>query len=73
MYQRYFRNVLIVNGPEYCVVCNQIQLDDSNTCGLYCIYYVKLRCRGHEMNDIINTFSSTDLIENDCKLIALFG
>ena len=32
-YQRYFRNVLIVH------------LDDSDTCGLYCIYYVKLRCR----------------------------
>mgnify|MGYP003869545539 CR=1 FL=1 len=44
-YQRYFRNVLIVNGPKYCVVCNQIQPDDSDTCGLYCIYYVKLRCR----------------------------
>ncbi|VDI46815.1 Hypothetical predicted protein [Mytilus galloprovincialis] len=36
-YQRYFRNVLIVNGPEYCVVGNQINPMISNTCGLYCI------------------------------------
>ncbi|CAC5390891.1 unnamed protein product [Mytilus coruscus] len=69
-YQRYFRYVLIVNGPEHCVVGNQIQPDDSDTCGLYCIYYVKLRCRGLEMKDIINNFSSTDLIKNDSKLVA---
>ncbi|CAC5401443.1 unnamed protein product [Mytilus coruscus] len=74
-YQRYFRNVLIVDGPQYCVVSNQIQPDDSDTCGLYCIYYmyVKLRCRGLMMKDIINNFSSTDLTKNDSKLVAIFG
>ncbi|VDI57436.1 Hypothetical predicted protein [Mytilus galloprovincialis] len=55
-YQRYFRNVLIVNGPEYCVIGNQIQPNDSNTCGLYCIYYVKLRCRGLEMKTLSAPF-----------------
>ncbi|CAC5405126.1 unnamed protein product [Mytilus coruscus] len=72
-YQRYFRNLLIVNGPQYCVVSHQIQPDDSDTCGLYCIYYVKLRCQGLKMKDIFNNFSSTDLIKNDSKLVAIFG
>ncbi|CAC5380322.1 unnamed protein product [Mytilus coruscus] len=56
-YKHYFRNLLIVNGPQYCVVNNRIQPDDSETCGLYCIYYVKLRCRGLKMEDILNNFS----------------
>ena len=72
-YQRYFRNVLIVNGPKYCVVCNQIQPNDSDTCGLYCIFLRQIEMSGLEMKDIINNFSSTDTIQNDSKLVALFG
>ena len=72
-YQRHFREVLILNGPQYCVVRNQLQPDDSDTCGLYCVYYVKMRCRGIDMEDILKSFSVHDLDGNDRKLTALFG
>ncbi|CAC5402431.1 unnamed protein product [Mytilus coruscus] len=38
--QRRFRNEQIVNGPQYCFSQSQIQPDDSETCGMYCAYYV---------------------------------
>ena len=43
-YHRRFANVLFVNGPEYYYCSSQIQPDDTDTCGLHCLYYFK---RGH--------------------------
>ena len=42
-YHRRFANVLIVNGPEYYYSSSQIQPDDTDTCGLHCLYYFKQR------------------------------
>ena len=72
-YQRHFRNVLILNGPQYNMVRSQLQPDDSDTCGLYCVYYVKMRARGFNMADIVKDFSIDNLNGNDSKLVALFG
>ncbi|CAC5381153.1 unnamed protein product [Mytilus coruscus] len=72
-YQHRFRNVLIVNGPQYLFSRCQIQPEYSETCGLYCAYYVKMRCQSIKMADIVNDFSSDDLDANDRKLIALFS
>ena len=33
----------------------------------------QIEMSGLEMKDIINNFSSTDTIQNDSKLVALFG
>ncbi|CAC5364200.1 unnamed protein product [Mytilus coruscus] len=71
-YQHYFRNVLIVNGPNYCFSRCPIQPDFSQTCVLYCAYYVKIRCQSIRMEDALNDFSSDDLDANDRKLNALF-
>lgn len=35
----------------------KIQSDDSKMCGQYCIYYLMCRCRGMEMNDIVQPFT----------------
>ena len=72
-YQRHFREVLILNGPQYSVLRNQLQPDDSDTCGLYCVYNVKMRCRRIDMGDILKSFSVHELDRNDRKLTALFG
>ncbi|CAC5384623.1 unnamed protein product [Mytilus coruscus] len=72
-YQQHFRNVLIVNGPQYRFSRCQIQPDISETCGLYFAYYVKMRCQRIKMEDVVNDFSLVDLDANDRKLIALFS
>ncbi|CAC5400724.1 unnamed protein product [Mytilus coruscus] len=72
-YQQHFRNVLIVNGPQYRFSRCQIQPDFSETCGLYFAYYVKMRCQSIKMEDYMNDFSSDDLAVNDRTLIALFS
>ncbi|CAC5379726.1 unnamed protein product [Mytilus coruscus] len=72
-YQQRFRNVLIVNGPQYRFFGCQIQPDHLETCGLYCAYYVKMRSQSIKMDDVLNYFLSDDLDANDRKLIALFS
>jgi len=60
-YHRRFDNVLIVNGPQYYYCSSQIQPDDTDTCGLYCLYYFKRRHRGMKFPDIVKDFSTVDL------------
>ena len=60
-YHRRFVNVLIVNGPQYYYCSSQIQPDDTDTCGLYCLYYFKRRHRGMELPDIVKDFPTVDL------------
>jgi hypothetical protein len=60
-YHRRFVKVLIVNGPQYYYCSSQIQPDDTDTCGLYCLYYFKRRHRGMELPDIVKDFPTVDL------------
>jgi hypothetical protein len=60
-YHRRFANVLIVNGPQHYYCSFRIQSDDTDTCGLYCLYYFKRRHRGMDLPDIVKDFSTVDL------------
>jgi hypothetical protein len=60
-HHRRFANVLVVTGPQYYYCSSQIQPDDTDTCGLYCLYYFKRRYRGMELPDIVKDFSTVDL------------
>ncbi|VDI22671.1 Hypothetical predicted protein [Mytilus galloprovincialis] len=71
-YHRRFRNVLIANGPQYRFSTTQVQPGSSDTCGLYCVHFVKMRYRNISMEDIVKDFSSRDLMSNDDKLLALY-
>ena len=64
-----FANVLIVNGPHYYYCSSQIQPDDTDTCGLYCLYYFKRRHRGMELPDIVKDFSTVDLKGNEDNIL----
>jgi hypothetical protein len=68
-YHRRFANVLIVNGPQYYYCSSQIQPDDTDTCGLYCMYYFKRKHRGMELLDIVKAFSTVDLKGNEDKIL----
>jgi hypothetical protein len=43
----------------------QIQSIFSSTCGYYCIYFILLKSRNFEMNEILNLFNKTNLNIND--------
>lgn len=52
------------------VQTNNIQLQNlfSNVCGLYCIFYLMKRVRGHGMTTIVNIFSDNNTLFNDSLL-----
>ena len=52
------------------VQTNNIQLQNlfSNVCGLYCIFYLMKRVRGHRMTTIVNMFSDKNTLFNDSLL-----
>jgi hypothetical protein len=56
-----FTNVLIVNGQQYYYCSSEIQPDDTDICGLYCLYYFKWRHRGMKLPDKVKGFSIVDL------------
>ena len=53
------------NGPSYIYNRQRIQGWYSNTCGLYCLYYVMQRSRGMSMDAILDQFDWFDLDAND--------
>ena len=56
-----FAIALIVKEPQYYYCSSRIQPDDTDTCGLYFLYYFKRRHRGMELPDIMKDFSTPDL------------
>lgn len=50
---------------DYLTNCNRLQDFGSDTCGLYCIYYVMCRYAGMTLKDLVNVFSVSDLERND--------
>ena len=58
-----------VNEPQYYYCSSRIQTDDTDTCGLYCLYYFKRRHRGMELPDIVKDFSTVDLKGNEDNIL----
>lgn len=50
---------------QYIMNCNQLQQSTSDTCGLYCVYYVINRCNGKTMNEIVKPFNVNKPSYND--------
>lgn len=61
---RHYNFELELHKP-YLTNCNRLQDFGSDTCGLYCIYYVMCRYAGMTMSDIVKVFSVLDLKMND--------
>ena len=72
-YHLCFANFLIVNyGPQYYYCSFQIQPDDTDTCGRYCLCYFNWRHRGRELPDIVKDFSPVDLNGNEDKILRFY-
>lgn len=72
-YDRRFERFVIIQGPTYMYNSKRIQSYGSDSCGHYCIYYVVKRAMGFSMRDIVNEFSSTDLLSNDNKVQGFYS
>jgi hypothetical protein len=59
-YHRRFRDVLIANGPQYKFNTVRVQHEDGDTCGLYCVHFVKYRYMNFTLEDIVIEFSARD-------------
>lgn len=64
-YHSHFANVL---GSTYLYTPDAIQPKDSDTCGAYCIHFVRQRHRSCSFQDILNDFNTVDLNDNDRKV-----
>jgi hypothetical protein len=53
-----FSNFLLLNGPNYRTNNRRVQDYNTNTCGLYCLFYSYLRCRNYSFKYIMNFFSN---------------
>jgi hypothetical protein len=60
--------VLIANGPQYKYNTVRVQREDGDTCGLYCVHFVKYRYRNFSLEDIVNEFSARDPKTIDVEL-----
>lgn len=68
-YEPRFEDVLVNNGPRYLYTSTGIQPNDSDTCGAYCVYFVRERYRPRSFRGIMKDFSVYDLNGNDRKVI----
>ena len=70
-HHRRFRNVLIANGPQYKLNTDRVQREDGDTCGLYCVHFVKYRNSNFTLEDIVKEFSARDpkMVEAELKEI----
>jgi hypothetical protein len=64
-YHKEWESFLVWNGPNYLMNTTRIQNFNSDKCGEYCVYYCKLRCRGHSMSSILSLFCNKTLDQND--------
>ena len=48
---------LIAHGPKFRYNDTRVQAFNSETCGLFCLFYCYFRCRGYSFSDIMNMFS----------------
>jgi len=69
VYHHRFMNVLLANGPSFLYTKNRLQPVQTNTCGLYAIYYTVRRYRNESMEDILKKISVTRLEDNDRQVV----
>jgi hypothetical protein len=59
------QDFLKILGNLYRFSSSFFQFPISSACGQYCIFFILQRCSGKSMTEILNMFSTTDLLEND--------
>ena len=45
--------------------CKQLQSNDSESCGLFCIFFLYYRCLGYSMNSIVDDLLTDDVNTNE--------
>lgn len=66
-YDRHFGKELA--GRSYIYTPNRLQGLGSDTCGAYCVYFVKKRYEGLRFEEIVKIFDGSDWPANDRQMI----
>jgi Adenovirus endoprotease len=64
-YSQFITQFLQRNAANVIYNKQQVQAPLSLTCGLHCLCFLKLRCKGASMKSIVKKYYTKDLIEND--------
>jgi hypothetical protein len=56
-----FQDFMEKYSEEVIYNSEQLQADTTNTCGLYCLYFLFLACRGKLMHEILSNFEKNIL------------
>ena len=64
-YNIYYEKWMKKNVLPTLVNKKQIQSNHSNVCGLYCLFFLLQRLRGHSMQEVLRLFNGSDLNAND--------
>lgn len=72
-YHASFRNFLTNNGSSYKFLKVRLQDFQTNTCGHYCIFYVKCKCQGWSLERVLEFFNGQPRWKNDKVLRDLFS
>ena len=69
-FNQYFLNFLKINKVNE-IIFNKFQLQsiNSQTCGAYCVLFLKMRCHGYSLNDFMKLFSNNK--ENNDNIASL--
>ena len=67
-YDKTFEYHMINMGPSYMHNTLRVQDRDSESCGLFCVYYLIHRTRGWTMTEIMNSFNIEDKNANEKKV-----
>lgn len=69
----YFDHWIQKRSHNVRVNTQQLQSDESNVCGLYCILFLRNRLLGLTMVEFIDRFDKSDLVENDTFVYELLS
>lgn len=65
-----FELYLTAKGPNYLYNNNRLQDFNTETCGLFCLFYCYFRCRNYSFNEILDMFY--DNLKLNEKLVKYF-
>lgn len=63
-YSSNFKNYLLSMGG-YAMSKKKIQHNNSTNCGFYCIYFILMRNQNKSFQQILDSFSDSNLLDND--------
>lgn len=69
----HFERWIRLNAKTVTINTRQIQSDDTNVCGLYCVFFLRQWLMHDSMEDIVNSFDTHNTRANDSFILDLMS